>query len=49
MKQSGLIQDIALVLVLAATGVPSFAEQSAGGDSIWTRDEAHRRLGRAAV
>jgi porin len=39
MKQSGLIRDIALVLVLAATGVPSFAEQSAGGDSVWTRDK----------
>ena len=39
MKQSGLIRDIALVLVLAATGMPSFAEQSAGGDSVWTRDK----------
>jgi porin len=39
MKQSGLIRDIALILVLAATGVPSFAEQSAGGDSVWTRDK----------
>jgi carbohydrate-selective porin OprB len=38
MKRSSLIRNIALVLVLAATGVPSFAEQSAG-DSIWTRDK----------
>jgi hypothetical protein len=32
------MQDTLLALALAATGAPSYAEQSAG-DSIWTHDK----------
>ncbi len=41
MKRSRFLGDtlIALVLALVATGTPSYADQHAGGDSIWTRDK----------
>jgi porin len=39
MKRSSWIRDTLLALALVATGVPSYAEQSASGDSIWTRDK----------
>ena len=38
MKRSSLMRDTLLALVLAATGVPSFADQSSG-DTLWTRDK----------
>ena len=41
MKRSRFLGDtlIALALALVATGTPSYADQPAGGDSIWTRDK----------
>ena len=39
MTKSGFLRSTLLTLALLATGVPSFAEQSAGADSIWTRDK----------
>ena len=41
MKRSGFPGDtlLALALALVATGAPSYADQPAGGDSIWTRDK----------
>jgi len=39
MKRSGFPGDTLLALALVATGAPSYADQPAGGDSIWTRDK----------